>query len=131
VRIIVDIGLHLKAIIPATNHVNFHPGAAWDFELAVAFVQLAAGQTRERSISEVERYCGLPGQALCYKLGERAILTQRRQQEALLGNRFDLRAFHRELLRFGTVPLDLLPRYLFPPVTTTLTQTRPLAQFDQ
>ncbi|HEY3997900.1 MAG TPA: DUF885 domain-containing protein, partial [Candidatus Xenobia bacterium] len=74
-RVVVDIGCHLKLPIPPGE--SFHPGEVWGYDLAVAFLHERGGLALDRSVSEVVRYLGWPGQAICYKLGERAILALR------------------------------------------------------
>ena len=59
-------------------------------------------------MSEVERYIVWPGQALGYKVGDLRIQGLRRKAEQALGDKFDVRDFHRELLSDGAVPLDVL-----------------------
>eukprot|EP00965_Chrysotila_dentata_P155849 5149831-Pleurochrysis_carterae.AAC.2 len=59
-------------------------------------------------VTEVERYCVLPGQACSYKVGQLEILALRAQLQAELADDFDLRAFHRALLSAGAVPVALL-----------------------
>jgi len=56
------------------------------------------------SVSEVDRYLGLPAQAISYKVGERAWLDSREAAKKRLGDRFDLKAFHAHALVLG--PLD-------------------------
>ena len=57
---------------------------------------------------EVIRYCVMPGQALSYKLGEFKILELRKFAEVTLGDRFDIRGFHRVIIDGGMVPLGQL-----------------------
>ena len=58
----------------------------------------------------VDRYISWPGQACAYKTGQLAILGLRHEAEQTLGTKFDIRAFHDELLRHGAVPLYVLQR---------------------
>jgi uncharacterized protein (DUF885 family) len=74
----------------------------------------ALGWSRRKAIdylgseSEVERYIVLPGQALAYKIGELEIMKLRKRAEKKLGKRFDVRAFHGQVLGGGALPLDVL-----------------------
>jgi uncharacterized protein (DUF885 family) len=72
----------------------------------VPFVDL--GGRRIIKKKKVERYIAWPGQALGYKVGDIRIQGLRREAEAALGPKFDVRDFHRELLGDGAVPLDVL-----------------------
>jgi uncharacterized protein (DUF885 family) len=106
-RVVFDIGAHLDLPIPQT--ASFHPGERWSFELGVELLCEVAGQTVPFAESEVARYLGWPGQAISYKVGERAILALR---DAWLQSGRGLREFHSELLRCGNVGLDVLREQL-------------------
>ncbi len=64
--------------------------------------------SKEDIIVEVDRYMVLPGQALAYKIGQLKISELRSRAERILGGKFDVRAFHDELLADGALPLDLI-----------------------
>ena len=93
VRLVVDTGIHYKG---------------WTREQAIDFFKANAAKTEHDIINEVDRYIGNPGQALAYKIGQLKMLELRRAAETRLGDRFDIRAFHDELLGAGAVPLDVL-----------------------
>jgi uncharacterized protein (DUF885 family) len=61
-----------------------------------------------RAVAEAERFMAIPGQALAYKVGQLKILEIRRHAESRLGDRFDTRKFHTELLADGSMPLSML-----------------------
>ena len=63
---------------------------------------------RRDVVNEVDRYIVWPGQALSYKIGQLKISSIRAKAEKALGSKFDIRAFHDELLKDGALPLDLL-----------------------
>ncbi len=93
VRLVVDTGLHYKG---------------WTRQQAIDFFKDNAAKTEHDIVNEIDRYIGNPGQALAYKIGQLKMLTLRQRAETELGDRFDIRAFHDELLGAGALPLDLL-----------------------
>jgi len=93
VRLVVDTGMHYKG---------------WTRQQAIDFFKDNAAKTELDIINEIDRYIGWPGQALAYKIGQLKILGLRRQAEQALGNDFDIRAFHDELLGAGAIPLQVL-----------------------
>jgi uncharacterized protein (DUF885 family) len=105
-RVVADIGMHLELAIPAS--FDFHPGQKWTWEHCVELLVERAFAKRDFAESEATRYLGWPGQAISYKVGERAILDLRREMREGLGSGFDLRSFHQAVLGTGSVGLDLL-----------------------
>jgi uncharacterized protein (DUF885 family) len=110
VRVIVDIGMHLELPIPSDE--RYHPGERWTPELALPFVIERSCFPADFMASEVDRYLGLPGQAISYKVGERAWLDGREAARRRQGASFDLKAFHRFALNLGGMGLDQLSREL-------------------
>lgn len=106
VRVIVDIGMHLELPIPAAS--EYHAGATWNAELALPFVIERSRFPADFMASEVDRYLGLPGQAISYKVGERVWLECRDEARARHGDAFDLKAWHAEALNLGSLGLDAL-----------------------
>jgi uncharacterized protein (DUF885 family) len=111
VRVIVDIGMHLELEIPADQGVPtpFSPGERWTPELARAFFGNNSGRPADFLDSELVRYLGMPGQAISYKLGERAWLAGReaaRGARAARGETFDAKAWHMAALSQGSLGLD-------------------------
>lgn len=92
-RLVLDTGLH-------------HEG--WDRERAIRFFLENAAKTELEATNEVDRYLAKPGQALSYKMGELKIMELRARAKAKLGDKFDLRDFHQEILSQGALPLDIL-----------------------
>ena len=92
-RLVVDVGLHVKG---------------WTRDRAVQYLLETPGSTETDSVREVDRYIGWPGQALSYKCGQLRIAALRAKAEKVLGSRFEIRAFHDELLKDGGLPLDVL-----------------------
>ncbi|MCX5076645.1 DUF885 domain-containing protein [Streptomyces sp. NPDC060334] len=103
-RVIVDIGMHLELDIPADS--PFHPGERWTVELAQEFFGLHSGRPGDFVESELTRYLSMPGQAIGYKLGERAWLLGRDNARAAHGESFDLKAWHMAALSQGSLGLD-------------------------
>jgi uncharacterized protein (DUF885 family) len=94
-RLVVDTGIHAKG---------------WTREQAIRYMLDNSGMSETEVTAEVERYIAIPGQALAYKLGQLKILELRARAEAALGTRFDLRAFHAQVLMTGALPLTVLER---------------------
>jgi len=105
-RVVIDIGCHLGYRIP--DHAPIGAGDTWTYEHGVETLHRVACQPRDVSESELKRYLGWPGQAISYKVGERAILELRDERRRKEGARFDLKEFHRSLLGWGEVRLDYL-----------------------
>jgi uncharacterized protein (DUF885 family) len=104
IRVIVDVGMHLR--LPVT--ADWAPGAgrAWTPELALDFFDSHSGRGRDFAASEIARYLGAPGQAISYKLGERAWLAGRDAAMTAHGGDFDLKAWHMAALSLGSLGLD-------------------------
>ncbi len=103
-RVIVDIGMHLQLEIPADS--PFHPGERWTPELAQEFFQQHSSRPPAFVESEMTRYLSMPGQAIGYKLGERAWLLGRANAQAAHGDAFDAKAWHMAALSQGPLGLD-------------------------
>jgi len=108
VRVVIDIGMHLGLPIPddAEGALAEHRGQPWTPELARAFLGENSGADLAFLDSELVRYLGLPGQAISYKLGERAWLEGRAAAQAARGDAFDLKAWHMAALSQGSLGLD-------------------------
>lgn len=104
IRVIVDIGMHLGLTVPADS--GFHPGERWTSALAAEFMATYNGSPAARRDAEIDRYLGWPGQAIGYKLGERAWLQGRAEAKRRHGAAFDLKAWHMKALSQGSLGLD-------------------------
>jgi uncharacterized protein (DUF885 family) len=93
IRLVVDTGLHSKG---------------WSREQVIEYMKANSATNDTEAVSETERYIAIPGQALAYKIGELKIKALRARAEKALGKKFDIRAFHAEVLRDGSVPLEVL-----------------------
>jgi uncharacterized protein (DUF885 family) len=94
-RLVVDSGLHAMG---------------WTREKAIQFMNERGTLPMVDAEIEVDRYTVWPGQALSYKIGQREIERARREVSEKMGDRFDLRTFHDEVLGHGTLPLATLRR---------------------
>lgn len=92
-RLVVDTGLHAMG---------------WTRQQAVDFMAQHAPVARDEIVTEVDRYIGMPGQALAYKVGQREILRLRAEARTRLGDRFTLAGFHDVVLGAATVSLPVL-----------------------
>jgi uncharacterized protein (DUF885 family) len=97
VRLVVDTGLHAKR---------------WTREQAIAYMAENTGMGDDEVTAEIERYIVNPGQALAYKVGMLKILELREKARAALGGKFDLREFHDQVLRNGSMPMSILERVI-------------------
>jgi uncharacterized protein (DUF885 family) len=93
IRLVIDTGVHEKH---------------WSREQMVSYFHRYTAMDEPNIQSEVDRYIAWPGQALAYKLGQLEILKLREDARQKLGDKFDLRAFHDEVLGNGALPLDVL-----------------------
>jgi uncharacterized protein (DUF885 family) len=93
VRLVIDVGLHRKH---------------WSRDQAMKFMIENTGGSESGASLEIDRYIALPGQALAYKIGQLKIAAIRSKAEKILGSKFDIRAFHDEILKDGAMPLGLL-----------------------
>jgi len=93
IRLVLDTGIH---------------SMGWTRQQAIDFFRENSAKTEHDITVEVDRYIAWPGQALAYKLGELKIKQLRAEAERELGPKFDVRAFHDEVLAHGAIPLELL-----------------------
>lgn len=93
IRLVVDVGLHDKG---------------WTREQAIKYMLDNEPTSEQEATAEIERYMAIPGQALSYKIGEMKIRELRSKYSQQLGNKFNIKDFHDELLKDGCVPLSVL-----------------------
>jgi uncharacterized protein (DUF885 family) len=93
IRLVVDTGIHAKG---------------WSRDQVVDFMRKTGAGDEPLIQTETDRYIAWPAQALAYKLGQLKIKELRERAKQELGPKFDLRAFHDEMLNGGSLPLDLL-----------------------
>ena len=82
----------------------------WTRDRAINYMKENTGLTEQNIVVEVDRYIAWPGQAVSYKIGELKFRELRRQPEAELGTRFNVREFHHVVLRNGPMSFELLTR---------------------
>ena len=92
-RLVVDTGIHAKR---------------WTRDQAIDFMMDNSGMTRTEVVAEVDRYIAIPSQALAYKIGALKIQELRKRAETRLGPKFDIKAFHEQVLNTGGLPLAVL-----------------------
>jgi uncharacterized protein (DUF885 family) len=93
IRLVVDTGMHAKG---------------WTREQAIQYSLDHEAESQASIVAEIERYMVMPGQALSYKIGQLKILELRARAQRALGDRFDIREFHAQVLGSGSLPLVLL-----------------------
>jgi uncharacterized protein (DUF885 family) len=93
VRLVVDTGMH---------------SFKWTRDQAIYYFKQNTGKSDLDISNEIDRYISWPGQALAYKVGQLRIQALRAEAEKALGDRFDVRAFHDQLLGMGALPLSVL-----------------------
>jgi len=92
-RLVVDTGIHSKG---------------WTRDQSIAYMLAHSNMGKTDATAEVERYIAIPSQALAYKTGAMTIQRLRRKAEAELGDKFDIREFHAQILMTGSLPLAIL-----------------------
>ncbi len=93
IRLVVDTGIH-------------HFG--WSRQQVLEYMYANSAVAETRAVSEAERFMARPGQALAYKIGQLKIQQLRERAEAAMGEAFDIRAFHEQILGAGELPLNVL-----------------------
>jgi uncharacterized protein (DUF885 family) len=93
IRLVVDTGIHAKG---------------WSRQQVLDYMYANSAVSETRAVAEAERFMAIPGQALAYKIGMLKIREIRAQAEAALGDKFDVRAFHTQVLKDGSLPLAML-----------------------
>ncbi len=95
VRLVVDTGMHMKS---------------WSKEKALDYFMEHVPKDRLQAENEIDRYITWPGQALSYKIGQLKFLELKSKAQKSLKDRFNIREFHDEVLRHGSLPMDVLEK---------------------
>lgn len=93
IRLVVDVAIHTRNMTR---------------EQAIKYMMNNEAISEQGATAEIERYMAIPGQALGYKIGALKIKELRERYEKKLGSKFSLAAFHDEILKDGSLPLDVL-----------------------
>jgi uncharacterized protein (DUF885 family) len=93
IRLVTDTGIHFKG---------------WTRQQTLDYMMANSPAEQTRAVSEAERFSAIPGQALAYKIGQLKIVELRKRAEKALGSKFNVAAFHDEVLKDGAIPLEVL-----------------------
>ena len=93
IRLVVDVAIHTKSMTR---------------EAAIQYMMANEAASEQYATMEIERYMAIPGQALGYKIGALKIQEPREKYTKMLGDKFNLAAFHDEILKDGAMPLNVL-----------------------
>jgi uncharacterized protein (DUF885 family) len=97
IRLVVDTGMHYFD---------------WSRQDAINYFLDNSAKTKQDVMNEVDRYINWPGQALAYKIGQLKIQELKDRAKNELGESFDIKDFHHEVLKRGALPLDILEQYI-------------------
>jgi len=95
IRLVVDTGLHYKG---------------WTRQQVLDYMYANSATAETDAVAEAERFMAIPGQALAYKIGQMKIRSIRNHAEQVMGDQFDVRAFHDQVLLDGELPMDALEK---------------------
>jgi uncharacterized protein (DUF885 family) len=109
-RLVVDTGIHAKG---------------WTRDQAIEYMLANSPMARTDATAEVERYIAIPGQALAYKIGQLTISRTKAKAKAALGDKFDPRAFHAQVLDTGALPMPVLEKKIDAWIAATGGKTAP------
>jgi len=101
-RLVVDTGMHAQG---------------WSRQQAIDYLASNTALSLHNVQTEIDRYISWPGQALSYKIGELTIKRLRKKAEDTLGEKFDLRDFHDQILKNGSMPLSMLEKIIYQYIT--------------